>query len=239
MNTFVIGDIHGAYKALKQCLIRSNFNYENDLLITLGDICDGWSEVYECVEELLKIKNRIDIRGNHDEWFLTYIENGIHGSGWNQGAGATLESYSKREMLIPLSHSNFFKYQINYYVDDRNRCFVHGGFNRHLPINSQSEPRIYYWDRDLWLAALSFKSSKNSNESTFKFKIKDNFDSVFIGHTTTMNWDTDQPMKASCILNLDTGAGFAGKLTIINVDTFQYWQSDNVRSLYPDETGRN
>ena len=29
MKTFVIGDIHGGYKALVQCLERSKFDYEN------------------------------------------------------------------------------------------------------------------------------------------------------------------------------------------------------------------
>jgi serine/threonine protein phosphatase 1 len=45
-KTFVIGDIHGAYLALKQVLERSDFDYENDLLITIGDIVDGWSDSF-------------------------------------------------------------------------------------------------------------------------------------------------------------------------------------------------
>jgi serine/threonine protein phosphatase 1 len=39
-----MGDIHGNYKALMQCLERSNFNYEEDTLIQLGDVCDGHSQ---------------------------------------------------------------------------------------------------------------------------------------------------------------------------------------------------
>lgn len=44
MRTLVMGDIHGGYKALMQCLERSKFDYEKDTLIQLGDICDGWSD---------------------------------------------------------------------------------------------------------------------------------------------------------------------------------------------------
>lgn len=40
---FCIGDIHGAYLAFKQLLDDVNFDYENDKLISLGDIVDGWS----------------------------------------------------------------------------------------------------------------------------------------------------------------------------------------------------
>lgn len=233
MATFVIGDIHGGYRALLQCLERSNFNKEVDELISLGDICDGWSETYECVEELLTIPNRICIRGNHDVWFNNFIKTGMHE--WTHGAQATRASYERRDMIIPQSHENFFSTQYNYYIDQSNCCFVHGGFNRHLPISVQDE-FIYYWDRDLWLQALSFASMKDSK---YKFKMVDNFTEVYIGHTTTGLWGKDIPMHAANIWNLDTGAGFEGKLTIMNVDTKEYWQSDLVQELYPDEIGRN
>ena len=52
MRTFAIGDIHGAYKALVQCFERSGFDYENDRLIVLGDVCDGYPEVKQCIDEL-------------------------------------------------------------------------------------------------------------------------------------------------------------------------------------------
>ena len=234
-KTFVLGDCHGGYKALLQVLERSGFDYENDTLISLGDICDGWSEVFECVEELLKIKNLIAIRGNHDQWFYEYIRTGFHGSQWEQGAHATKNSYGKRSMMIPESHERFFGTQYNYYIDEQNRCFVHGGFNRHYDIKDQSVPYIYYWDRDLWLQALSAKGII----SGFKFKIANNFKEVFIGHTSTTNWGTDKPMQAVNIWNLDTGGGFKGRLTLMNVDTKEYFQSDLLTELYPDEKGRN
>ena len=51
-KTFVVGDIHGAHIALEQCLERSGFNNEEDTLIQLGDVVDGWSESFEAVEKL-------------------------------------------------------------------------------------------------------------------------------------------------------------------------------------------
>jgi len=112
--------------------------------------------------------------------------------------------------------------------------FVHGGFNRHYLIIDieKQEPSQFYWDRDLWMSALSHKEIKR------EFKIKDNFKEIFIGHTTTMNWNTDKPIKAVNIWNLDTGAGFKGKLTIMNVDTKKYFQSDEVTTLYTNQRGR-
>lgn len=236
-RTFVIGDIHGGYKALLQVLERANVTKE-DKLIFLGDYVDGWSQSYEVIEKLLELNSTnecIFIRGNHDQWFYEYIRTGFHGSQWEQGAHATKNSYGKRSMMIPDTHEKFFGTQLNYYIDDQNRCFVHGGFNRHFSIKDQSVPYIYYWDRDLWMQALSYTTIIEG----YPFKMFDKFKEVFIGHTSTTNWKTDKPMHAANIWNLDTGGGFKGKLTIMNVDTKEYFQSDLLTELYPDEKGRN
>ena len=263
-NTFAMGDIQGGYKAFMQCLQRSNFNYETDTLIQLGDIVDGWSEIYECVEELLKIKNLIAIKGNHDDWALKWMETGIH-PGRTQGGDATIYSYLKNcggaenwenatYIKVPEEHLKFFKYQHNYYIDDENRLFIHGGFNRHFHIKEQDHS-IFYWDRDFWASALTYENiSKKEGYNGGKFKIKDQFKEVFIGHTSTTNWSVNEvkvngivmpgnrsidfPMKAANVYNMDTGAGFKGRLTIMNVDTKEYWQSDLLTDLYPNEKGR-
>jgi serine/threonine protein phosphatase 1 len=93
---FVMGDIHGAHEALLQCLKRSSFNYEADTLIQLGDVVDRNPDVFECVEELLKIKNLIAIKGNHDVWFQQFLDTDYHPQSWNHGGLATLESYLKQ-----------------------------------------------------------------------------------------------------------------------------------------------
>lgn len=250
MKTFVMGDIHGNYKGLLQCFEKSGFNKEEDVLIQLGDVADGWSEVYECVEELLTIKNLIAIKGNHDDWTLEMMTYGIH-PGLNQGGKATLDSYMKHcydsesymsdgGIYFPENHVKFFKNQHNYYIDEQNRCFVHGGFNRHFSIKSQQVKDIYYWDRDLWYSALSFKSMNRGLvlPKYSKFKTKDDFEEIFIGHTTTQNWGTTEPINAVNVWNLDTGSGFNGKLTIMNIDTKEYWQSDYANILYSNEKGR-
>ena len=58
MKTFCVGDIHGAYKALMQCLHRAQFDYHKDRLIVLGDGCDVFPEVNRCIDELLKIREK-------------------------------------------------------------------------------------------------------------------------------------------------------------------------------------
>jgi len=53
MKTFVIGDIHGAYQALLQCLELSKFDANKDRLICLGDVCDRNKGVKDCIDKLL------------------------------------------------------------------------------------------------------------------------------------------------------------------------------------------
>lgn len=251
-RTFVIADIHGAYRALKQVLERSEFNYDEDTLIQLGDIADGWPEVFEVVEELMKVKNLIEIKGNHDDWFREYIEKGIHPVKWKMGGVGTARSYlrqiDKEDLIhqngdgytialnpddIPPLHQQFFKTQHLYYVDDKNRLFIHGGFDRNQNLKEQAE-YIYYWDRNLWDQAKSVKGSD-------KLKTEDNFTKIFIGHTHVDDWrnpEAKPQFEGNLVWNLDTGAGWSGKLTIMDVDTEKYWQSDFVGDLYPNEKGR-
>lgn len=251
-RTFVIGDIHGAHKALVQCLERSGFNHDEDTLIQLGDVADGWSEVYETVEELLSIRNLVAIKGNHDDWLLDYIKSGMHPTSWQQGGYGTALSYlkhiGKEDKIqikmsgylvalnpddIPPLHQQFFEQQHSYYIDEQNRLFVHGGFNRFHSIKKQI-PYTLWWDRNLWMQA---KSTKGKDI----LKTEDNFTKVFIGHTHVDDWrnpEAKPQFEGNLVWNLDTGAGWSGKLTIMDVDTEQYWQSDFVGDLYPNEKGR-
>lgn len=261
-RTLVVADIHGNHKALLQVLQRSNFDYKNDTLIQLGDVVDGHSESFEVVEELLKIKNLIAIKGNHDDWFDQWIKSGINPANWQQGQKATGLSYLKHSRPdqawytvdpvtynkfvinikpsdVPKKHIKFFDKQLPYYRDEENNLFIHGGFNRHFYLKEQMD-YTFWWDRDLWYAALSYDNvSAEESLDRPSFRMIENFKEVFIGHTTTEMWKTTEPMNAANIWNLDTGAGMYGKLTIMDVNTKEYWQSDTGRELYPEYTGRN
>jgi serine/threonine protein phosphatase 1 len=46
-------------------------------------------------------------------------------------------------------------------------------------------------------------------------------------------------MNRCNVWNVDTGAGFNGPLTMMDIETKAHVQSDKLISLYPDEQGRN
>jgi len=92
------------------------------------------------------------------------------------------------------------------------------------------------WDRELIQAAIYW--NKQAPKTGVMHKVKD-YDEVFIGHTTTSWFDPSlKPLHVSNVWDLDQGAGWEGKLTIMDIDSKEYWQSDMVKDLYPDVKGR-
>ena len=230
MNRFVIGDIHGGHKALAQCLNRSKFDPEKDLLISLGDICDGWPEVNKVIDELLQIKNIQVILGNHDEWALRWMKDGWMEDIWtSQGGLATMESYQRDLACVPQSHVDLLKNAKLFFELD-NKLFVHGGINPDVDITKQ-DPELLMWDRDLLNDAV--RVHKTTPGHRFG-----KWNDIFVGHTTTEVYKTLKPIHVCNVWDLDTGGGWSGKLTIMDIDSYEYWQSDLVPDLYPHIPGR-
>jgi serine/threonine protein phosphatase 1 len=237
-RTFAIGDIHGGYRALVKALQLAKFDYDNDKLIALGDVCDGWSETPEAIEELLKIKNLVYIKGNHDSWAykgLTKESGFMHfngeGQSWlHHGGQATQDAYVRRADLKE-KHLEFLKNALPFYLDEKNRLFVHAGIRPGTPVQNTPES-VLIWDRNFWY---SMYAGKNVGKD---------YTEVYIGHTPTLNFPDNKgnqykPMNRQNTWNLDTGAAFYGSLTIMNIDTKEYWQTERVRELYVFEKGRN
>ena len=214
----VLGDIHGELEALEEVFKLSVFDFENDLLIQLGDICDRGKSSYEVVELLKKCKKLILIEGNHDQWFKAYLKSNMHEVEelWmEQGGMATIESYSVNQ-INPLQHKSFYSMQLPYYVDDKNNCFVHGGFNRHYKISIQNLAELA-WDRNLVNEMMSCPPGQ-------KLKTADDFHHIYIGHTPTIYWGKTEPINRGGITNMDTGAGKGAKLTLMDIETGKIWQ---------------
>lgn len=250
MREFVIGDIHGGYKALVQVLERAGFDYENDKLISLGDVADGWSESAEALEHLItKVKNLIYIKGNHDEWTQRYLKFTFqlgpneHNYNWyRQGGEATCRSYVNNMDLID-KHVKFFEDALIYYVDEKNRIFMHAGFDPNTPLDKQhfmnvgqdpKENATFYWDRAFWRHMVSRDKIGNVQD------VWDMWTEIYIGHTPTgREYDHGKPVNLGNVWNMDTGAGYDGSISMMDLDTKEIFQSDPVYVHYPMEMGRN
>ena len=226
MRTFAIGDIHGNYKGLVQCLQRSKFDKENDKLIVLGDVCDRYPEIDASIDELLTIKNLVYVLGNHDEYFLTWLKTGIIDYSWvNQGGRATLICYNNQIEDVPLSHRNFLETAVLYH-EENNQVFVHAGLDPNQLEMRKQNKNVLIWDRDL------IQNARNKSHSKPDFKYG-KWDEIWVGHTPTTIWDSLVPVKFCNVIGIDTGSGWGGHLTMVDVATKQFFQSDKSVDLYP------
>lgn len=231
MPAYCVGDCHGNFDGLMQAIERSPFDPEHDMLISLGDVVDGWSQTKQVIDYLLTLPNFQLIRGNHDSsrkgcavekygWFLLWaIEGAEIPLWWSQGGYYSALSYDFDHKSVPQSHIDLLMSAPPYYIDAHNNLYVHGGFKPHVPIEKQ-DPEYLMWDRDL-VYAYGRGYAKGPVEG---------YNRVFLGHTSTQAIKNDMgftdPIINYNVIALDTGGGWNGKITIMNVETLEYWQSD-------------
>lgn len=243
-RTLVIGDIHGGLRALHQIMERAKVT-TNDTLIFLGDYVDGWSEspqVIDYLMELGKKQNCIFIRGNHDELVLDWLthnnKNIDEGMWFKHGGEATVLAYANVSDEKKQVHIEFLNSLIDYYLDDENRLFIHAGFTNMNGVKSEYFPKMFCWDRSLWEMALAMDATLKKDSFYYPKRLT-LYHEIYIGHTPVTRIGESIPIKKACIWNVDTGAGFHGPLTIMDIHTKEFWQSEPLNQLYFSEKGRN
>ena len=240
-KTYVIGDIHGGFKALLQVLDRASVS-SDDTLIFLGDYVDGWSETVEIIDFLINLNNKqrcIFIQGNHEELLLQWLKNGNDNPLWRQHGGeSSIKAYLQIDSTVRQRHIDFFENLRPYYLDEQRRLFVHAGFSNLKGVDYEYFNNFFWWDRTLWELALATDKNLTRQHPQYPQRLR-TYSEIFIGHTPCTLFGETVPMNRQNVWNIDTGAAFDGKLTIMDVNSKEYWQSDPLKDLYPEEKGRN
>ncbi len=241
MRTLAIGDIHGGLRGLTQLLERISLT-EEDTLIFLGDYVDGWSESAQVIQyliELSKTNTCIFIKGNHDVWCEQWLAYSIENNVWlDRGGKEAIDSYKGFSKEEKLNHLDFFEGMPLYHIDIDKRLFIHAGFTSVHGVEKEYDRVNFYFDRTLWEMALIMDQGIKKDSKIYPNRLK-HYSEIYIGHTPTINFGRDQPMNAVNVWNIDTGAAFTGPLSAIDVNTKEIFQSDMLKDLYPNETGRN
>jgi serine/threonine protein phosphatase 1 len=241
MRTLVIGDIHGGLRALYQVMDRAKIT-PKDRLIFLGDYVDGWSESPDVIDYLIELKKThqcIFILGNHDALLLDWLTKSKDNPEWyRHGGGATVIAYEKVSPSTFEKHIEFIQSLANYHLDDQNRLFLHAGFTNVNGVDFEYFPKLFCWDRSLWETALALDKTMKEDDLLYPKRLT-LYHEIYIGHTPVSRIGKTVPVQMANVWNIDTGAAFKGPLTIIDIDTKKYWQSEPLPKLYPNEKGRN
>ena len=144
-RTFVVGDIHGALKALMQVMNRANVT-PDDTLIFLGDYVDGWSQTPELINYLIELKtthNCVFLRGNHDELFYRWLKYGESNETWLfHGGQTTVNSYAEIPMNIRNMHVYVLENLANYHVYFGDANLVNTEIDRYMKVTKEDIRRV-------------------------------------------------------------------------------------------------
>ena len=83
----IVGDVHGCFDELMEMLNSLNFNAQEDVLISVGDLIDRGPKVKEVMDYVLSLPRFYAVRGNHEDKAERYaagskvkIANGLQAS---------------------------------------------------------------------------------------------------------------------------------------------------------------
>lgn len=238
MSVFVLGDVHGAYKALNQVLERANFNTETDKLIFLGDVCDGFPEIKQCMKLFMKLKNFVFIRGNHDDIALSYYlpsENRLLRDSdmpnWKKLEGSsTIKSVGKRE-VVKDKYLEFLKSSVLYHFEG-NLAFSHGMLPEIHSVEEIDALQEQTKETFLMRRYMVYEAYANRNNPLFRWGSY--FKQIYVGHTPVQKLEKHMryPHTYGNVTLMDTGARQGFKLSLKNITTGEVFQSDMTRELY-------
>ena len=64
------------------------------------------------------------------------------------------------------------------------------------------------------------------------------YEEIYVGHTPIHRFGYLNPKQACEVWMMDTGAGWDGVLSLMDIKTKEYFSSDRIPELYPDHEGR-
>jgi serine/threonine protein phosphatase 1 len=235
MRKLLIGDVHGSYDQFMEALTKADFDVTKDKLIFIGDLFDKNKQTIEIIEylcDLVHIYNNhpIWIYGNHDLWLLEYFQSGTVNPLWIKNGGEStlldIREYEKNPNNVLNEFKQILYAGYYYYVDDDENLFVHGGITANT-VGNEWRDDVYCWDRSLWKKALLYDALSEYNKKRPEFM--NNYNFIFIGHSPVIYHGKSTPMICGNVVNVDTGAGCYGVLTIMDIKTFRYWQSGTLK----------
>jgi len=214
---FVVGDLHGCYQEFIDKLEKNNFDFDHDMVISVGDLVDRGKDSFKCLE-LVKQQWFKAIRGNHEQMCLegaiaTEMKNFHcrHGGQWLYDLNNTQYNEALKLCLsLPIALEINFKgkifgfihadIQINEWSEFKQKLLESNYFSN----NTQSTLQCALWGRSRIRAA----------QNNIKMEIISGIDQLYLGHTVV-----DEPTQVQNCFYIDTGVVFGGDLILHEIGT--------------------
>lgn len=212
---YAISDIHGEYELFQQLV--DFYDEAKHQLVLIGDLNDRGKKSKDCFllgKKLAEEHGAIYLRGNHEEYFLQFLQNpedwypGYVRNGGKETMesllhkGAT-EEYSPTEiaMMIRSRYSELVEFLVQrpLYYEWEDYIFVHAGVDLLKKDWHDTSPHDFIWIRD------AFHQGKNNTGKTIVF-----------GHTITPmlhgDMQTTDLWLSDGKIGIDGGAVFGGSV---------------------------
>ena len=219
---FVVGDVHGRYETFLDLLTMIDYDPENDIIYSVGDIIDRGSKSYETIKFFQEMPNTYVACGNHEEMVRDLRE-------WdrvwtNNGGIETMQSLKANGVDLHwlVDYCETLPYVIDVGEEDEEGSFriVHAEIPPHwdelyvrnaLQNNSTGIDEMI-WSRTTITKALRNLSMMKPPHEDIYFNPNRANRSVFVGHTPI-----DRPITVRDTTFIDTWAG--GTMTLIDALT--------------------
>ncbi|MFM8891242.1 MAG: metallophosphoesterase family protein [Planctomycetia bacterium] len=208
MRTLVIGDIHGCHRSLVALEAAARIT-PADLVITLGDHIDRGPDSRGVVEWLIRrhATGRLTaLRGDHELMLLAARDSASAHAEWLAcGGDAVLASYGVRHVReLPRRHLEFLETGLVAHALAARHFCVHANAYPDVPIEEQPDFMLYWEDF----------GRPRPHESGL---------TMVCGHTPQHSgW----PLDLGHAVCLDTGAGFGGWLTCLDLAHGFCWKAN-------------
>ena len=229
LRTYAIGDVHGRSDLLQAmisfCEEDAARRGSTPRIIFLGDIVDRGRDAKGCLDivgrALADHPASVFLRGNHDDWFLRFLENDRRQlrTWFHDGGRETIDSYcdldidDARRLILtryPV-HLDLIRRSL-FMVEDGPLLFTHAGVRPGVALGKQS-PDDLMWIREPFLDH------------------RGKLPRIIVHGHSIMN--PPRPVVTENRISLDTGACRTGRLSVLIVDQAErelsFFQTDGDR----------
>lgn len=196
---FFVGDIHGAYRLLREALQDVDFDAAIDRLFSVGDLIDRGEASLECLS-LAREPWFFAVRGNHEVMAQAALHEGRGGAwdNWMLNGGDWIMHHDIKEVRAILDAAlDHLPYARQVEVAGRQIGMVHAEPPGDWAALESTGPDTLVWGRN---------RIAQGDESPVA-----GIDAVVVGHTIV-----DAPLVLGNVNYIDTGAFHSGRLTLID-----------------------